>query len=120
EGPSPDGEGTEQLILAASLMEKVLQHPEEYKVVRRMKGSELLGEHYRPLYTFLPVEQDYAYVVAGDFVSTEDGTGIVHMAPAFGMDDMATGQKYGLPVLQTVAPDGTFVNDVSTFRGMWV
>jgi isoleucyl-tRNA synthetase len=120
EGPSPDGEGTEQLILAASLMEKVLLHPEDYKVVRRMKGAELLGEHYSPLYTFLPVEQDYAYVVAGDFVSTDDGTGIVHMAPAYGIDDMAAGQKYGLPVLQTVASDGTFINDVTEFRGMWV
>jgi len=120
EGPSPDGEGTEQLILAADLMTKALIHPEDYKVVKRMKGSELLGQHYSPLYTFLPVEQDYAYVVAGDFVSTEDGSGIVHIAPAYGVDDMATGQKYGLPVLQTVAPDGTFINDVTEFRGMWV
>ena len=120
EGPSPDGEGTEQLILAASLMEKVLIHPEDYKVVKRMKGSELLGQHYSPLYTFLPVEQDYAYVVSGDFVSTDDGSGIVHIAPAYGVDDMAAGQKYGLPVLQTVAPDGTFINDVTEFRGMWV
>jgi isoleucyl-tRNA synthetase len=120
EGPSTDGDGPEQLILAADLMPKVLARPEDYKVVRRVKGKELLGLHYRPLYTFLPVEQDYAYVVAGDFVSTSDGTGIVHMAPAFGQDDMAVGQKYGLPVLQTVAPDGTFVNDVTEWRGRWV
>src|SRR5690606_27616241 len=103
EGPSPDGEGKEQLILAAELMNKVLIHPEEYRVVRRMKGKDLLGIHYNPLYTFLPVERDYAYVVAGDFVSTEDGTGIVHIAPAFGQDDMAVGQANNLPVLQTVA-----------------
>ena len=46
-----------------------------------MKGRDLVGMHYEPLYSFYPVESDYAYVVAGDFVSTDDGTGIVHIAP---------------------------------------
>jgi isoleucyl-tRNA synthetase len=119
EGPSLDGEGTEKLILAASLLEKALVHPENYKIVHRYKGKDLLGQRYNPLYTFLPVEQDYAYVVAGDFVSTEDGTGIVHIAPAFGADDLAVGDKYKLPVLRTVAPDGTFVDGVTKFRGLW-
>lgn len=119
EGPSPDGEGKEQLILAASLLEQALKDHAEYKVVKRFKGKDLLGQHYNPLYTFLPVEQDYAYVVAGDFVSTEDGTGIVHIAPAFGADDLATGDKYGLPILRTVAADGTFIDAVTNFRGMW-
>lgn len=120
EGPAQDGDGTENLILAAELLEKVLIHPENYRIVKRFKGKDLLGQHYNPLYTFLPVEQDYAYVVAGDFVSTEDGTGLVHIAPAFGVDDMAVGQKHGLPVLQTVAADGTFVDAVTDYRGVWV
>jgi isoleucyl-tRNA synthetase len=120
EGPSPDGEGTEQLILAESLMGKVIKDVEQYRVVKRMKGKDLLKLRYNPLYTFLPVEQDYAYVVAGDFVSTDDGTGIVHMAPAFGADDMEVGKQYGLPVLMTVGADGRFINAVTEFRGMWV
>ncbi|MBZ0277768.1 MAG: isoleucine--tRNA ligase [Anaerolineae bacterium] len=120
EGQAPDGDGTENLILAAERVEKALIHPENYKVVKRFKGKDLLNMHYNPLYTFLPVEQDYAYVVAGDFVSTEDGTGIVHIAPAFGTDDMAVGQKNGLPVLQTVAADGTFIDAVTDYRGVWV
>lgn len=119
EGPAANG-GTEQLILAAELVEKALKNPDQYTVVKRYKGKELLGWHYNPLYTFLPVQEDYAYVVSGDFVSTEDGTGIVHMAPAYGADDMEVSRKYNLPVLQTVAPDGTFVNAVTDFRGMWV
>lgn len=119
EGPAQDGEGKENLILAANLVEKVLKQPEQYKIVKRFKGKELLNQHYNPLYTFLPVEQDYAYVVAGDFVSTEDGTGIVHIAPAFGADDLAVGQKYKLPVLRTVAPDGKVIDQVTKFRGMW-
>ncbi len=119
EGPAPDGEGVEQLILADSLLEKVLTEPADYKVVKRFRGSELLGWRYQPLYNFLPVEEDYAYVVAADYVSTEDGTGIVHTAPAYGVDDLATGQKHGLPVLITVDESGCFVDAVSTFRGMW-
>jgi isoleucyl-tRNA synthetase len=119
EGPSPDGEGTEKLILAANLVEKVLKNPDTYKVVARYKGKDLLGQHYHPLYTFLPVEQDYAYVIAGDFVSTEDGTGIVHIAPAFGADDLQAGEKYGLPVLRTVGADGNFIDAVTKFRGVW-
>ncbi len=120
EGPVHDGDGKEQLILAEALMSKVLIHPEEYKVVKRMKGRDLLGMSYEPLYTYLPVEGKYAYVVSGDFVSTDDGSGIVHIAPAFGADDMEVARKHNLPVLQTVASDGTFIDAVTEFRGMWV
>ncbi len=119
EGPAQDGEGKENLILAANLVEKVLKNQDQYKIVKRYKGKDLLNQHYNPLYTFLPVEQDYAYVVAGDFVSTEEGTGIVHIAPAFGADDLAVGEKYKLPVLRTVAPDGKLIDQVTKFRGMW-
>ncbi len=119
EGPGADGEGTENLILAEALVGKVLNNPEAYQVVRRFKGRELAGTHYHPLYTFLPVEQDYAYVVTGDFVSTEDGSGIVHIAPAFGADDLETGRKNGLPVLRTVTSEGHFIDAVTKFRGVW-
>ncbi len=119
EGSSEDG-GTERLILAEALMAQAVNDPDAYTVVERFKGSALVGKHYHPLYTFLPVEQDYAYVIAGDFVSTEDGSGIVHMAPAFGADDMEAGQENNLPVLMTVAPDGKFVDAVTPWRGMWV
>jgi isoleucyl-tRNA synthetase len=119
EGPTTDGEGTERLVLAEALLGKVLQKPEAYNVVKRYKGKDLLGWHYHPLYTFFPVEQDYAYVVAGDFVSTEDGTGIVHIAPAYGADDMNVGQAHNLPVLQAVAANGRFVDAATNFRGMW-
>lgn len=119
EGPAPDGEGTENLILAAELMSKVLKNADDYKIVKRLKGKDLVGQHYNPLYTFLPVEGDYAYVVAGDFVSTEDGTGIVHIAPAFGQDDATVAEKYGLPTLRTVGPNGKFVDAVDKFHGMW-
>src|SRR5581483_6934118 len=123
EGPAqygPEG-ATERLILAEALVGKALKNPEQYTVVRRMKGSELFGQHYEPLFKFMPVEQDYCYVVDGSsFVSTEDGTGIVHMAPAFGADDMEVGRAYNLPTLMTVKPDGTFVDAVKDWAGVYV
>jgi isoleucyl-tRNA synthetase len=115
-----NAEGQEEfLILAESLCEAVL-HDADYEVVERMKGRDLVGIHYQPLYTFLPVDEDYAYVLSGDFVSIEDGTGIVHIAPAFGADDLEVGLAHGLPVLQTVEPDGTFRQEVTPWAGMWV
>ncbi len=119
EGPASDGEGVEQLILAENLLEKVLLDPAAYTVVRRLKGKDMLGWSYQPLYTFLPVEQNYAYVVAADYVSTADGTGIVHTAPAYGVDDLATGRKHDLPVLITVDETGRFIDAVTSFRGLW-
>ncbi len=120
EGAIGDGDEKEQLILAAALVEKALIHAENYTVVKRMKGKDLLNMSYSPLYTFLPVEEKYAYVVGGNFVSTVDGTGIVHIAPAFGVDDMEVARKNKLPILQTVASDGTFIDAVTEFRGKWV
>ena len=73
-------------------------------------GRDLVGQKYvRPLEVVpLPQEGQRAIVVAGGFVSAEEGTGLVHMAPAFGADDYAVGQQYGLAFVNPVAPDGTF------------
>ena len=120
EGPAASGEGAERLILARALMDKALIDPAQYTVVETLRGEDLLGWHYEPLYRFLPVEQDYAYVVHGDFVSMEDGSGIVHIAPAFGADDMDVGREHGLPLLQTVDPSGAFIPEVTPWAGMWV
>ncbi len=120
EGPAEDGQGTERLYLAKALMGSALKDPDRYTVLKEMRGEELLGMRYEQLYPFVQPEEDAFYVVHGDFVSMEDGTGIVHMAPAFGADDMEVGRKVGLPVLQTVKPDGTFIDEVKPWAGMWV
>jgi isoleucyl-tRNA synthetase len=90
------------------------------RVLRRAKGKELVGWHYRPLYTFLPVDKPYCYVISGDFVSTSEGTGIVHIAPAFGADDLTVGQQHNLPILLTVDPQGLFIDAVTPWRGLFV
>jgi len=111
---------TERLILATALLPQVMRK-QAYTVLREMKGAELLGKHYVPLFTYLPVTQDYAYVVDGSqFVSTEDGTGIVHLAPAFGADDMEAAKANNLPTLMTVNAEGKFIDAVADWAGMWV
>ncbi|NDJ86427.1 MAG: isoleucine--tRNA ligase [Chloroflexi bacterium] len=114
----------ERLYLAANLVDTVVtprvQDGGGYEVVSRMKGSDLVGRHYEPLYTYMPVDRERAFfIAAGDYVSTDDGTGIVHTAPCFGVDDLSTAQKYGLPVLVTVNPDGRFKDEVELVAGMW-
>ena len=108
------------LTLAAELAPSVLKPG--YTPLQTRKGSELVGIHYEPLYTFFPVDaaQDYAYVVTADFVRTEDGSGIVHIAPAFGADDMEVGRKHNLPVIQTLQPDGSFKPEVTPWAGVFV
>jgi isoleucyl-tRNA synthetase len=119
-GPRLSGaEATERLILAEALLEKVFRG-EEVKVVERFKGKKLKGTKYRPLFTFIPLEKPAHYVILGDFVTIEDGTGLVHIAPAFGADDMEVSKKYDLPVLMTVGPDGGFLPQITPWRGVFV
>lgn len=106
------------LYLAAARVEAALKPG--YEVLETLPASALLGLHYEPLYQFYPVEEDYAYVVAGDYVSTEDGTGIVHIAPAFGAEDMAVGRANKLPLIMTIDGAGKFKPEVVTWTGVFV
>lgn len=114
----PEG-GKERLILANALIERVFGD-EAVCVVETFKGRALKGKKYSPLFTFIPPEKQAHYVVNADYVTTEDGTGLVHIAPAFGADDMEVANVYNLPVIQTVAPDGSFVSEVKPWSGMFV
>lgn len=111
--------GSEKLILAEALLEKVF-NGQPYRLVKKMKGKSLRGKRYQPLFTFVPPDKPAHYVVLGDFVTTEDGTGLVHMAPAFGAEDMSAALEFDLPILMTVAPDGTFISDVRPWAGLFV
>ncbi len=114
----PEG-NSEKLIVAASLVEKIFGD-QDFVVVERFKGKHLKGKKYLPLFTFLPLEKPAHFVVMGDFVTTDDGTGLVHIAPAFGADDMAVALKHDLPVLMTVLPDGSFRSEVRPWAGRFV
>lgn len=101
-------------ILAKERVAEVLKE-KPYNIEREFLGKELVGLEYKPLF------DNYiksAKVVAADFVTTEDGTGIVHIAPAFGADDMALGKKENLPFVQHVKMDGTFKEEMGQFAGL--
>ena len=107
------------LILAEALREAVFRDI-EHEVVKTVKGAELVGTRYEQLFDYLEVDAENAFtVMAADFVSTEDGTGIVHTAPAYGVDDLAFGQANGLPVVHGVGLDGNMLDAVEPVKGMF-
>lgn len=93
-------------ILAKDLADKILG--EGYEVIEELKGKDLEYIEYEQLMPFVPADKKAFFVTLGDFVTTEDGTGIVHIAPAFGEDDYQLGRKYNLPVLQPVDEEGEY------------
>ncbi|MDZ7346406.1 MAG: isoleucine--tRNA ligase [candidate division KSB1 bacterium] len=92
----------------------------EYEILEKKTGSELLGIDYEPLYTFVEPDKRAYYTVAGDFVTTTDGSGIVHIAPAFGEDDYQLGQKVGLPMIHPVDRSGKFIDAIKPWAGRFV
>ena len=93
-------------IVAKALADKVLG--EGYKVIEEYKGRDLEYVEYEQLMPLLKVNKKGFYVTCADYVTMEDGTGIVHIAPAFGQDDYEVGLKYDLPVLNPVGEDGCY------------
>jgi isoleucyl-tRNA synthetase len=110
----------EYLIVADALREKVLG--EDSKVLETIVGRDLEGTGYqRPFdwVTFPETDAPVHTVLLADFVTTEDGTGVVHEAPAFGAEDLALCRSYGLPVVNPVLPNGTFESDIPEVAGVF-
>jgi isoleucyl-tRNA synthetase len=85
--------------------------------VAMIKGSELVGHHYTPLFDFFADHANAFVVLGGDFVTTEDGTGMVHMAPGFGEDDQRACEAAGITVVAPVDSQGRFTDEVSAYAG---
>jgi isoleucyl-tRNA synthetase len=108
--------GGETLIMARDLVASVLGEA-EYRIVRTEKGSVLDGMRYTRLFDYLPADGDICRVRTAAFVTTEDGTGIVHIAPAYGEDDLRLGLEHGLDVVHGVGEDGCFLEAVTPVAG---
>ncbi|GAA3445799.1 isoleucine--tRNA ligase [Planomonospora venezuelensis] len=104
----------EVLVVAAPLLHAALG--EDAEVLATFQGAELERTAYSRPFELVDIPGAH-YVVLGDYVTTEDGTGLVHQAPAFGADDMATCKRYGLPVVNPIGPDGRFGDDVPQVGG---
>jgi isoleucyl-tRNA synthetase len=106
----------DKVVVADALFARVLG--EGWHVLDRLTGRELAGATYEPPFRLIEIPGAHR-VVTGTFVTTQDGTGLVHLAPAFGADDMAASRAHGLPVVNPIQPDGRFAPDVPMVGGMF-
>ncbi|MFA9397276.1 MAG: isoleucine--tRNA ligase [Clostridiaceae bacterium] len=107
----------EHYILAKSLLNKL---EGEYELVSEFKGEDLLGKEYEQMFKFEKPDEKAFFIIHGDFVTLTDGTGIVHIAPAYGEDDNLVGKKNGLPLINLVDTQGKFVESVDLWKGIFV
>jgi isoleucyl-tRNA synthetase len=107
----------EKFYMAATLAESLLG--EEAEILETFPGSALEYKEYEPLYAFEQTDKKAWYITTDDYVTLSEGSGIVHIAPAFGEDDARVGNKYGLPFVQMVQDDGTF-DERTPWKGMFV
>lgn len=115
--PDPGAEG-KSLLVARERAEPLLG--EGVEVLEEVPGDALIGARYRPPFGFVPAQGEAQTVRPGDFVTTEDGTGIVHLAP-YGEDDMEVAKRDGLPVVQMIDSAGRVVEEPSNpFGGLWI
>ena len=124
ERPIIDGkmqeEGNPEIyILAKDLIPQVLKGM-EYELLKEVKGSELLGMKYEQLMPFAKVDGKAFVVIHGDYVTIEDGTGIVHIAPAYGEDDSFVSKQNGIAFVNLVDKEGKFVEEVEPWAGKFV
>ena len=110
--------GDEILVVAKDLAAKVLG--EDYEVVKEFKGTELLGTKYERLLPFGEIEGKAFEVIHGDYVTLSDGTGIVHIAPAYGEDDNFVAKQSGIGFINLVDASGNFVEEVTPWAGKFV
>lgn len=110
-----DNEHTERLVIAANLAHIL---GEDRKVIATFLGSELEFVTYRRPLNLIEIPDSH-FVVLADYVTIEDGTGLVHQSPAFGADDLLVCRRYGLPVVNPMAPDGKFLDEVPLVGGIF-
>jgi isoleucyl-tRNA synthetase len=108
-------EKTEVLVIAEPLLEKLQG---DVKILKKINGKDLERTTYSRPFDFVEIPDSH-FVVLADYVTTEDGTGLVHQSPAFGADDLQVCRAYGLPVVNPVAPDGHFLAEVELVGGMF-
>lgn len=105
-------------IMAEALLEEILK--EGYEVIETYKGQDLVGKEYEPLFDYANPDKKCYFVTADSYVTLTDGTGIVHIAPAFGEDDAKVGREYDLPFVQLVNDQGCFTDEVEGLAGVFV
>ena len=115
-----EGDVTEHYILAKGCLEDAITH--DYEIVETYKGSDLIGWIYKPVFNYALEEHPKKSawrVLEADFVTTEEGTGVVHMAPAFGADDFTICKENDIPMFNPIDREGRFTDQVPEYKGQW-
>lgn len=116
-----DGDdGNTIYIMAEALIKSVFGEDAKANILNEYTGEELKGTEYEPLYSFVKPDKKAYYVIADDYVTMEDGTGVVHTAPAFGEDDARVCKENGLPFINLVDHQGNFVKETGEWAGTFV
>jgi isoleucyl-tRNA synthetase len=116
---SEDGR-TEYYIMAKDCIEQTIDH--DVEIIDEFSGEELIGQTYQPVFDYALKEHDKSEawrVIAADYVTTDEGTGVVHTAPAFGADDFQSCQKADIPLFNPIDEEGRFTELVPDFVGQW-
>jgi isoleucyl-tRNA synthetase len=116
EAESVEVASTEKYILAKALLNCI---DGDYQIEEEFKGADLEYKEYEPLFDYAKVDKKAFYVTLADYVTLSDGTGVVHIAPAFGEDDSQVGRKYDLPFVQLVDGKGEFKEEVTDLAGVF-
>jgi len=107
-------------LLAKDLIKKFYKSKDEYEITKEIKGKELENQKYEPLFPYFKDNPNSFKFILGNFVTAEEGTGIVHTAPAFGEDDNAICREYKIPMVQPVDDNGKFTKEIKEYKGQLV
>ncbi|MDA3837305.1 MAG: isoleucine--tRNA ligase [Nanoarchaeota archaeon] len=107
-------------VMAKELISSFYKSEEEYDITKVVKGKELEGKKYEPLFPYFKDTENAFQILLGDFVTAESGTGIVHTAPAFGEEDNVICRKYKIPMVQPVNETGHFTDEVTDYAGKYI
>lgn len=92
-----------------------------YEIIKEVTGADLVGKRYEPLFDYFKgYNENIHQIIEADYVTTEDGTGIVHQAPAYGLEDFEACRGYGIPVVNPVDEYGKFTEEVRDYKGMYI
>ena len=107
-------------LMAKDLVQNFYKSEEEYEITKVVKGKDLEHKKYEPLFPYFKDTKNAFQIILADFVTAEDGTGIVHTAPAFGEDDNVVCRKYKIPMVQPVDEKGHFTDEITDYAGAYV
>jgi len=115
-----DKSNGEIYLIVKKVLGDFFKNKEDYEIIKEIKGQKLEGIEYEPLFPYFKNQKNAFKFLLGEFVTSEDGTGIVHTAPAFGEEDYNICKKYGISIVQPVDDKGKFTSEVPDFKEMFV